>query len=73
MWSLISDKLGVENEETNNLNLANKVFNRQNVLILGGLNSRISLYNVCPGKPHFPYIKWGFPGYFLHRLVNVMF
>ena len=28
----------------NNLNLANKVFNELNVLILGGLNSGISLY-----------------------------
>ena len=43
-WSLIRDTLGVENEETNNLNLANKVFDIQNVLILGGLNSRTSLY-----------------------------
>ena len=43
-WSLIRDTLGVENEETNNLNLANKAFNRQNVFILGGLNSGISLY-----------------------------
>ena len=25
-WSLIRDTLGVENEEKNNLNLANKVF-----------------------------------------------
>ena len=31
-------------KETNNLNLANKVFNWQNVLILGGRNSGISLY-----------------------------
>ena len=36
--------MGVENEEKNNLNLANKVFNWQNVLILGGLNSGISMY-----------------------------
>ena len=36
--------LDVENEEKNNLNLANKVFNRQDVLILGGPNSGISLY-----------------------------
>ena len=42
--SLIRGALGVENEEKNNLNFANKVFNRQNVLILGGLNSGISLY-----------------------------
>ena len=43
-WSLIRDTLGEENEERNNLNLANKVFNWQNVLILGGRNSGISLY-----------------------------
>ena len=42
--SLIRGALGVENEEKNNLNFANKVFNRQDVLILGGLNSEISLY-----------------------------
>ena len=42
--SLIRGTLGVENEEKNNLNFANKVFNRQDVLILGGRNSRISLY-----------------------------
>ena len=41
-WSLIRSTLGVENEEKNNLNFANKVFNRD-VLILGGLNSGISL------------------------------
>ena len=34
----------VENEEKNNLNFTNKVFNGQDVLILGGLNSGISLY-----------------------------
>ena len=34
----------MENEEKNNWNFANKVFNRQNALILGGRNSRISLY-----------------------------
>ena len=28
MWSLIRGTLGVENEEKNNLNFANKVFNR---------------------------------------------
>ena len=44
--SLIRDTLGKENEETNNLNLANKVFNSHNVLILGGLNSGISLYRI---------------------------
>ena len=33
----------MENEEKNKLNFANKVFNRENVLILGGLNSGISL------------------------------
>ena len=43
-WSLIRDTLGVENEEKNNLNFANKVLRRYNVLILGGLNSGISLY-----------------------------
>ena len=43
-WSLIRGTLGVENEEKNNLNFQNKVFNRYNVLILGGLNSGISLY-----------------------------
>ena len=40
-WSLIRYTLGEENEGTNNLNLANKVFNWQNVLILGGRNSGI--------------------------------
>ena len=43
-WSLIRDTLGVENEEKNNLNFANKVFNRQDGFILGGLNSGIPLY-----------------------------
>ena len=43
-WSLIRCTLGVENEGKDNLNFANKVFNRQDVLILGGLNSGISLY-----------------------------
>ena len=38
------ETLGVENEEKKNLNFANKVFNELNVLILGGLNSGISLY-----------------------------
>ena len=42
--SLIRCTLGVENEEKNGLNFQNKVFNRQNFLILGGRNSRISLY-----------------------------
>ena len=42
-WSLIRDTVGVENEEKNNLNFANKVFKIQDVLILGGLNSGISL------------------------------
>ena len=42
-WSLIRGAQGVENEEKNNINCANKVFNRQDVLILGGLNSEISL------------------------------
>ena len=43
-WSLTKCTLGVENEGKNNLNFANKVFNRQDVLISGGLNSGISLY-----------------------------
>ena len=43
-WSLIRGTLGVESDEKNNLNFANKVFNREDVLILGGLNSGISLY-----------------------------
>ena len=43
-WSLIKGTLCVENEEKNNFNFTNKVFNGQDVLILGGLNSRISLY-----------------------------
>ena len=43
-WSLIRDTLGVENEEKHGLNFANKVSNRQDVLILGGLNSGISLF-----------------------------
>ena len=34
----------MENEEENNFNFANKVFNRQDVSILGGRNSGISLY-----------------------------
>ena len=42
-WSLIRSTLGVENEENNSLNFANKIFNRYDVLILGGLNSGISL------------------------------
>ena len=45
-WSLIRGALGVEYEENNNLNFANKVFNRKDVLILGGRNSGISLYFV---------------------------
>ena len=44
MWSLTRCTLGVENEVKNNVNFANKVLNRQDVLILGSLNSRISLY-----------------------------
>ena len=43
-WSLIRGTLGVENEGNNNLNFANKVFNRPDVLVLGGRNSGISLY-----------------------------
>ena len=35
----------MENEENNKSNFANKVFDRQDVLILGGLNSGISLYS----------------------------
>ena len=42
--SLIRGTLGIENDEKNNLNFANKVFNRQVVLILGGLNSGIEQY-----------------------------
>ena len=42
--SLIRGTLCVENEEMNILNFAKKVFNRSNVLSLGGLNSGISLY-----------------------------
>ena len=53
-WSPIRDTLGEENEETNNLNLANKVFNRQNVLILGSRNSGISLY-FGDGLSHFKF------------------
>ena len=44
MWSLVRCSLGVENEGLDNLNFANKVFNRQIVLILDGRNSGISLY-----------------------------
>ena len=36
---------GVENEGKDNLNFANKVFNRRDVLILGGLNSGISMFS----------------------------
>ena len=43
MWSLIRGTLCVENGEKNNLNFANKLFFIY-VLILGGLNSGISLY-----------------------------
>ena len=43
-WSLIRVTLGVENEEKNKSIFENNVFNRQYVLILGGLNSGISLY-----------------------------
>ena len=45
-WSLIRGTLGVENEEKNNFNFTDKVFNGQEVLILSGLNSGISLYVV---------------------------
>ena len=41
-WSLIRGTLGVENEENNNLNFANKFLNGG--LISGGRNSGISLY-----------------------------
>ena len=47
-WSLIRATLCVENEEKNNFNFTNKVFNGQDVLILGGLNSGISLYFLSP-------------------------
>ena len=43
-WSLIKGKLCIEYERKNNFNFTNKVFNGQDVLILGGLNSGISLY-----------------------------
>ena len=43
-WSLIRGTVWVENEEKNNFNFTNKVFNGQDVLVLGGLNSGISLY-----------------------------
>ena len=43
-WSLIRGTLRVGNEEKNNLNFVNEVLNRSDVLILGGLNSGISLY-----------------------------
>ena len=45
-WSLIRGILCVENEKKNNFNFTNKAFNGQDVLILGGLNSGISLYLV---------------------------
>ena len=47
-WSLIRGTLSVENEEKNNFNFTNRVFNGQDVLILGGLDSRISLYMYLP-------------------------
>ena len=51
-WSLIRCTLGVENEGKGYLKFANKVFNRQDVLIVGGLNSGISLYTyVASSKP----------------------
>ena len=37
---------GCRKWKKNNLNLANKVFNCKNVLILGGINSAISLYQI---------------------------
>ena len=43
-WSLIRGTLCVENGEKNNFNFRNKVFNEQDILILGGLNSGILLY-----------------------------
>ena len=46
-WSLIKGTLGVENEEKNSFNFTKKVFNGQDVLILGGLDSGISLYMFC--------------------------
>ena len=42
--SLIRCTLSVENKEKNCLNFQNKVLNRKKVIILGGLNSGISLY-----------------------------
>ena len=45
-WSLIRGTVGVENEEKTYLKFANKVFNRQDVLILGGRNSGILLYKL---------------------------
>ena len=47
MWSVIRSTLCVENEEKNNFKLTNNVFNGQDVLILGGLNSGISLYTLA--------------------------
>ena len=43
-WSLNRGILCVENEEKNNFNFLNKVLNGHDVLIVGGLNSGISLY-----------------------------
>ena len=43
-WSLIRGTMCEENEEKYNFNFTNKVFNGHDVLILGGLNSGISLY-----------------------------
>ena len=63
-WSLIRDTVGLENEEKNNLNLANKNFNRYDVLILGALNSGISLY---PSGPHISPYKMVFPRVFITR------
>ena len=45
MWLLIRSTLGVENEDKNSLNFANKVF-CIDVLILSGGNRGISLYSV---------------------------
>ena len=45
-WLLIRGTLCVGNEEKNKSDFANKAFNRQDVLILGGLNSGMSLYYV---------------------------
>ena len=62
--------MGVENEDKNNLNFANKVFNRQEVLILVGLNSGISLYlfiYLTPYKHVFFFISSFFLFFFFEK------